>query len=196
MKRHNLIAGAIAAFLIAGCATATFRSTKMDLANPPPDVPVNKLQDYGTHEGTAYFLPNGFIHLVAILQNPAGNTAPGSNVASGAQGAASPYYQVTIDTVILPDGANMFLLRPRLSAWAHDNFGITVQNGLLTSIGSSNADQSGTVLLKLAELAGTISAALKAAPGANAPTKLPSRIELMFSPDNLAMRTNASAGGH
>jgi hypothetical protein len=91
----------------------------------------------------------------------------------------------------VPDPQFMFLLQPQHSAWAHDTYGISVQNGLLSSVTSSNADQSGAVFLKLAELAGFITALT--APAVKAPqTNLPPRIEVMFDPDDVA-DANANA---
>jgi hypothetical protein len=198
-----LVVGMVAALAVCSCETATFHSTRFDLKTPPPASSANGPGNFGPRQGTAYFLPKGYIHLIAEVQNGSstgtGKSATGTNAQTAAQpsagapqdtapvAAAIPHYKLTVDVTILPDGGNMFLLRPKTSAWAHDTFGITIQNGLLTSVGSSNSDQTGTVLLKLAELAGTMAAGLKATPYAtNPPAALPARIELMFAPDDTA----------
>jgi hypothetical protein len=89
-----------------------------------------------------------------------------------------------VDAVLSPDPKNMFLLKPRLSDWAHDNFNIGVSNGLLTSINASNSDQSGQVLVKLAQLAGDVVYFPLAAPptDGSSETAPPQEIDIIIDP--------------
>ena len=165
------------AFVITGCVTATYRSARFDLGKTPPQPKANGDADCRAREGTAYFLPKGYIHLLAELQ-------------TNANPAVAPGYKLTLDVTLVPDGSNMFVLQPQPSAWAHDTFGVTVQNGLLTSVGSTNVDQTGTALLKIAELAGVIATSFKASASTNLPANRPPRIELMFTPDDVGDGVN------
>src|ERR1035438_7598754 len=134
------------AAIITGCDRATFRSTRVDLSSRSYNAETNHVGDYGLREGMPYCLPKGYIHLLAELQSGPGVAAgkgssantnsTGTHAAApaGASSADASYYKLTVDVTIVPDGSNLFLLQPRLSAWAHDTQGITIQNGLLTSV--------------------------------------------------------------
>jgi len=61
-------------------------------------------------------------------------------------------YTVTIDRVIEPDPSALFVLRPDESGFANDQYNVKVEGGLLQSIGSTNSDQTGAIIEKLAEL--------------------------------------------
>ena len=116
---------------ISGCSSPTYSSKKIDLAT---------IGKAANREGTFYCLPTGYIHLVADLQDGTATNA-----------TKTPYYyNITIGVTLVPDTTKMYLLSPKTSSLAHDRFGITVTNNFLTSINSSNADQSGQVLVKLA----------------------------------------------
>jgi hypothetical protein len=64
----------------------------------------------------------------------------------------SPSYDVTIETIYTPDPDNSFFLNPRLLCTSDDTFQIAVSNGLLTTVASTNTDQSGEVLVQLAKI--------------------------------------------
>jgi hypothetical protein len=164
------------------------------MSSPPSNTETNHDRGCGAREGISYCLPKGYIHLLAELQIPPSaipGIVPNANTNSVVTNAVVPagsntnpsYYKITIDVTIVPDGSNLFLLQPRQSAWAHDTLGITVQNGLLTSVGSTNADQTGAAVLKIAELAGLIATAVKGPMITAAPVVRPPRIEMMFTPD-------------
>ena len=154
---------------ISGCSSPTYSSKKI--------VPAT-LNTLSNREGTFYCLPKGYIHLMADLQD--GTTSS----------PKTPYYKITtIEVTLVPDTTKMYLLSPKTSSLAHDRFGITVTNNFLTSINSSNADQSGQVLVKLAALAGDIVQLL--APKLVVPTieekpttNLPLHIDIVIDPDN------------
>jgi hypothetical protein len=61
-------------------------------------------------------------------------------------------YTVSMTEVIEPDPDALFLLHPAESAFADDTFNIKVEKGLLQSINSTNVDQTGNFILKVAEL--------------------------------------------
>lgn len=204
---------------IIGCTSPTYHSHRVHLSKRPP---------HGG-EGMAYFLPTGYIHFVAELQEsntvsgkttegqkagdsktnkveavevePMREPLPGSaDVPKGTNQPPKPPgkdqenpakvrgYTIKVEALLSPDPSKLFLLQPATSRWAHDTFGISVSNGLLTSINSSNTDQSGKVLVKLAELAGDIVqlAGGKFAPAGFKPklsTELPTRIDIIINPE-------------
>ena len=227
MKPVNPILLTLATVVVVftGCETATFHST-----HTAADAPASQ------RTGIAYFLPHGYVHLVAELQDgsnsnktsqpvpapksPAPTNAPAADAngpevpgqpvlaqlpastdgqatppaappAQKDQPAATPpptpYYKITVDVVLAPDGSNLFLLDPQTSAWAHDTFNVGIKDGLLASIGSTNADQTGQVLVKLAGLAGLIANPLKVNfidTQTPAPKKLPARMEVLLAPED------------
>lgn len=146
-----------------------------------------------------YSLPIGYIKLVAELQEsqPAkaqDNQKAKAKAAGGAEKKASPSYKITVTPELIPDQNHTFLMTPRLSAWADDSYSIGVKDGLLTSLNSTNADQSATVLTKLAGLAGVIAkTGILAVPEVQ--EELPKRIEVFFLPGDLgnANKTLAAA---
>jgi hypothetical protein len=131
MKFKLLLLTATVLLTLAGCATV--KSVKLDQNQPP-----QATWDSNSNEGLLYFLPTGYIEVSGQLSTNTG------------------HYTFSITPIIQPDYRQPFLLRPDFSAWAHDTFQLTVSNGLLCSINSSNSDQTGAVVVKLAETAGVI----------------------------------------
>ncbi len=66
----------------------------------------------------------------------------------------NPTYIVTVSANYQADRSKLFLLRPQMD-WFHDDSGnITVDNnGLLSSINASNSDQTGNIIVSLAQAA-------------------------------------------
>jgi len=64
------------------------------------------------------------------------------------------FYNVTITTDYEADRSNLFVLKPKLDAWHDDNVTLTIDgNGLLSTLCTSNVDQSGNVVVALAQAA-------------------------------------------
>ena len=92
-----------------------------------------------------YFLPKGYIEIIGQLNTNANPANP-----------SSYHYTFQVNPIIQPDYDQAYLLRPDFSAWSHDTFQLTVSNGLLASVNSSNSDQTSAVVIKLAQTAGAI----------------------------------------
>ena len=62
-------------------------------------------------------------------------------------------YSVTVSNVVEPDPNHLYLLRLKPSWWSDDTFRISItSNGLLSAIGATNADQTGAIAIKVAQI--------------------------------------------
>lgn len=151
--RWTLLGGLfLLALGLAGCATV--RSTALRQTSPSLE-----------REGIAYFLPRGKVQIKATRIDPekpdreeeAGQARPAGARQPPQDPAPSTdqvFYQITIAGVIEPDPNFLFVLRPRLSAWATDAMQITLgSNGLLNSVSSTNSDETGEVIIALSQIA-------------------------------------------
>ncbi len=141
MKIQKLLPFAVvlvALAVAAGCTTDAMRTVTID-NNTKPD----------QSAGVAYNLPKGYVHIVGDLQQPAAGT-------SGPR-----YYKLTVTPNIVPDTSVQYVLQADPSIWSHDTYGITVTNGLLTTINATNASQLHDIFVSLATTAG-IAAAMAA----------------------------------
>ncbi|HEY4417052.1 MAG TPA: hypothetical protein VGO57_15285 [Verrucomicrobiae bacterium] len=173
----SLIALAVLALVLNSCSSSTYTTRKIAWTD---------MHSFTNREGTLYCLPKGYIHIVADLQ---------TQTATNAGAAKKPSYKIsTLESVLMPDIAHAYLLDPKASAWAHDRFGIGVANGLLTSINSSNVDQTSQVLVKIGALAGDIlylSGGGGKGPATAPPTNtLPEHIDLYSDASELRDITN------
>ena len=132
---------------------STTDKTTTPTNNPPkkPDAPANPGDKSGGTNDTT-----------RLSSAAAGTNAPAeraqttseANVSATGTGDADqqpPNYDVTVEAIYAPDSENTFLLNPKLRCTSDDTFQITVSNGLLTTISSTNTDQSGEVLVQLAK---------------------------------------------
>lgn len=131
---------------VVGCAT--IQSTHLQKASLRED-----------REGIAYFLPRGKVQIKATRIDPdkpdkPEQRQPGDVQRQNADPPTNFFYRVTITAVIEPDPKYMFILRPNLSPCASDAMQINVNSqGLLTTVSSTNTDESGEVLVTLAQVA-------------------------------------------
>lgn len=164
MHGRSIILGGILLVALGVVGCATIQSTHLQKASLRED-----------REGIAYFLPRGKVQIKATridLKEPVKSdetasaeserpnphqlrAAPNQNTNTAANAATNRYYyQVTITGIIEPDPEYMFVLRPKLSPWASDAMQINVNSqGLLTTVSSTNTDESGEVLVTLAQVA-------------------------------------------
>jgi hypothetical protein len=221
---------AIVILCLFGCSSPTFHSSHFDLASTnssgdgvPYFLPTGYIHFVADMQA-------GSTGSVKTAASPSSNAAPAgininvtqnnyqasspSNPPSGQPGAGggkpadpggptqkSPSYSIKVDAMLSPDPNALYLLNPLYSNWANDAFNIGISNGLLTTINSSNSDQSGQVLVKLAQLAGDIvylagqvGAFTVSHPGLS--TNLPSKIDVIIDPAHLEDASQILAQGN
>ena len=66
------------------------------------------------------------------------------------------YYNISMSVDYVPDKSRLYLLKPHRSLWYDDNVNLTVNNGLLCSVTTTNTDQTGGVIQAMAQTAGQI----------------------------------------
>ena len=161
---------------ITGCNIPSVQSVKLDPNALPKQGSYESNWRFQKNEGMIYFLPTGYIELVAQMQKTSGTN--------------SNHYSFTLTPVIVPDYKQAFLLRQSFSPYAHDSFQFAVaNNGLLTSVNTTNQDQTGQIIVQIAQ---TVAAIVNPMPpwlranllseAAPSSCERPDRIDLIFDP--------------
>ena len=161
---------------ITGCNIPSVQSVKLDPNALPKQGSYESNWRFQKNEGMIYFLPTGYIELVAQMQKTSGTN--------------SNHYSFTLTPVIVPDYKQAFLLRQSFSPYAHDSFQFAVaNNGLLTSVNTTNQDQTGQIIVQIAQTVAAIVNPMPPGLRANllseAPPsscERPDRIDLIFDP--------------
>lgn len=154
----------VAAALAVVCGCASIRSNRIGTTEP-------RARD---RDGLAYCLPLVKVHLRAVRIDPT-NTPP----------TIGNTYRISVESVTQPDPTQMFILRGKHIILADDDFNFSVTNGLLSSINTTNADQTGAIAIKLANIAieGLKLATVRTEPPPDQKAaKPPKLIDLTFDP--------------
>lgn len=228
MKNYKWLMMAVGAVIITGCGSV-LKSTRVDTTKvqQPEDIqqgipyflPTGKIRVIATRDAKPIPARSSIdLHLQANLlwdtETNFGVTTPGGfstnrlvtqlRLTNTFQPQLEERFEYTVrvETVIEPDATAMFALKTAESSFANDSYHIKVSNGLLETINSTNSDQTGEIIQKLAELgaqvfkiaSGQIFSGVKPANVLDEDSKVPDfppSLDLTFNPFEPTELTNA-----